>query len=76
MLKRLRKLKSDVRYFANYKNNQDSNITAKELQLVTKIILLLKPFFAAKECTGLPQGQKSQEIRKIQEKLRKMTEVR
>ena len=55
MLKRLRKLKSGVRYYAaNYKNDQNSNITAKELQLVTRIILLLEPFFAAKECTGLP----------------------
>ena len=33
---RIRRLKSGVRYYAaNYKNDQDSNITAKELQLVT-----------------------------------------
>ena len=72
MLKNLRKLKSGVRYYAaNYKNDKDSNIVAKELQLVTQIFLLLDPlFFATKECTGLPQGQK---IKKSQKKLRKMT---
>ena len=71
MLKRLRKLKSGFRYYvASYKNDQDSIITAKELQLVTHIILLLKPFFsfAAKECSGLPKVSKSQEIRKNKEK--------
>ena len=35
-----------------------TNIKAKELQLITQIILLLKTFFSAKECTRLPQGQK------------------
>ena len=35
----------------------NSNITTKELQLITQIILLLEPFFSAKEFTGLPQGQ-------------------
>ena len=63
MLKRLRKLKSGVRY---YKNDQDSNITAKGLQLVTQITILHEPFFfAAKECISLPQGQeKSGKIKK------------
>ena len=46
MLERLKKLKTGVRYYvANYKNAQDSIITAKEWQLVNQIILLLKPFF-------------------------------
>ena len=42
MLEKLKKLKSSVRYYvANYKNNQDSIITAEEWQLVNHIILLL-----------------------------------
>ena len=68
MIKRLRKLKSSVRFCAaNYKNDQDSNITAKGLQLVTQITILHEPFFffAAKECISLPQGQeKSGKIKK------------
>ena len=40
-------------------------IKAKELQLVTQIILLLEPLFAARECTGLTHGQeKSGKIKK------------
>ena len=67
MVKRLRKLKLGLRYYAaNYKNDQDSNITAKELQLVSQIILLLKPFFEAKKCTGLPRDwEKSGKIKKM-----------
>ena len=43
MLKRLKKLKSGIRYYAaNYKNDQDSTITAKEWQLVNHIFLLLE----------------------------------
>ena len=38
-------VKSGVRYYvANYKNDQDSIITAKEWQLVIHIILVLEPF--------------------------------
>ena len=49
MLERLKKLKSSVRYYvANYKNDQDSNITPEEWQLVNHIILLLEPFFVKK----------------------------
>ena len=53
MLEILKKLKSSVRYYvANYKNDQDSNITPEEWQLVNDIILLLKPFFfVKKECS-------------------------
>ena len=75
MLKRLRKLKSGVRYYAaNYKNNQDSNITDKELQLVTQIILLLEPFFCIKGVYRV--ATRSEKVRKSVEKLRKMTKVR
>ena len=49
MLERLKKLKSSVRYYmANYKNDQDLNITPEEWQLVNDIILLLEPFFSKK----------------------------
>ena len=49
MLERLKKIKSGVQYYdANYKNNQDSIITAKEWQLVNHIILLLELFFCNK----------------------------
>ena len=53
MLERLKKIKSGVRYYmANYKNDQDSIITAKKLQLVNHIILLLEPFFfVTTECS-------------------------
>ena len=52
MLERLKKLKSGVRYYvANYKNDQDSIIKAKEWQLVNHIFLLLKLFFVTKECS-------------------------
>ena len=45
MLERLKKLRSGVWYYvANYKNDQDSIIIAKEWQLVDHIILLLEPF--------------------------------
>ena len=44
-----KKLQSGVRYYAaNCKNDQNLNITAKELQLVTQIILQLEPFFCSK----------------------------
>ena len=43
MLERLKKLKSIVQYYvANFKNDQDSNITPEEWQLVNDIILLLE----------------------------------
>ena len=49
MLERLKKLKSMVRYYlANFKNDQDSNITPEEWQLVNDIILLFEPFFCIK----------------------------
>ena len=52
MLERLKKLKSGVRYYvANYKNCQDSIITAKEWQLVNQIFILLNYFFVTKECS-------------------------
>ena len=45
MLEKLKKLKSIVQYYvANYKNDQDSVITAEEWQLVNHIILLLESF--------------------------------
>ena len=51
-LKRLKKLKLRVRYYApNYKNDQDSIKTAKEWQLVNHIFLLLEFFFVTKECS-------------------------
>ena len=49
MLERLKNLKSSVRYFvANYKNDQDSLITAEVWQLVNHIILLYEPLFVTK----------------------------
>ena len=52
MLDRLKKQKSGLRYYvANYENDQDSIITAKEWQMVNHIILLLEPFFVTKECS-------------------------
>ena len=45
MLERLKKLKLGVRYYvANYKNDQDSIITAKERHLINH-------FFVIKECS-------------------------
>ena len=50
MLERLKKLKSNVRYYvANYENNKYSNTTVEKCQLVKHIILLLKPFFFVTE---------------------------
>ena len=49
VLERIKKLKLGVRYYvANYKNDQNSKITAKEWQLVNHIIVLLEPFFCNK----------------------------
>ena len=49
VVERLKKLKSSVRYYvADYKNDQDSNITAKEHQLVNHTILLLELFYCSK----------------------------
>ena len=57
---------------AIYKNNQDSNITAKKVQLVTQFILLLEPFLKQRSKKGCHKVTKSQEISKNQEKLRKI----
>ena len=49
MLERVNKLKSSFRFYvANYKSDQDSNITPEELQLVNDIILLFAPFLLKK----------------------------
>ena len=52
MLEILKKIKSgDQYYVAIYKNDQDSIFTSEEWQLLNHIILLLEPFFVAKECS-------------------------
>ena len=45
MLERQKKLKSGVRYYvANYKNDQDSIITANKWPLINHIVVLLEHF--------------------------------
>ena len=73
MLKRLRKLETGDWYSAaNYKNDQNSNITANELQLVTQIILLLESFCSK----GVNRAPQSQEIKKNENDKHRKSQVK
>ena len=80
LCQRLRKLKSGVQYYAanyiNYINDQSLITTPKEWKLVTQIIQLLEPFFAAKQCRKLPQGQENSVNQEKSRKIKKMTKVK